>query len=186
MRRRCDCRRSPHRHRCPLRQTLALLQASEGRAVRSADDAFRAELVRPYRRWLLIVLAAMLIETLMSLAAPWPLARAGRCARRSQAAGGARMGARVRLPAARWACALRQHDDRHRRLQRSRTYIDNYFTERWPVRGQRSSDPIYEHLHRLSLAFTTARRPARCSPRHQRRATGNFASASTLRHSRRP
>ena len=29
--------------------------------------------VRPYRSWLIIVLAAMLVETLMSLAAPWPL-----------------------------------------------------------------------------------------------------------------
>ena len=30
-------------------------------------------LTRPYRRSLLLVLAAMLVETLMSLAAPWPL-----------------------------------------------------------------------------------------------------------------
>src|SRR5258708_4729255 len=34
---------------------------------------FVRELVRPYRHWLAIVLAAMLVETLMSLAAPWPL-----------------------------------------------------------------------------------------------------------------
>ena len=31
------------------------------------------ELVRPYRKWLIIVFIAMLIETAMSLAAPWPL-----------------------------------------------------------------------------------------------------------------
>ena len=31
------------------------------------------ELVRPYRGWLLIVFIAMLIETAMSIAAPWPL-----------------------------------------------------------------------------------------------------------------
>ena len=30
-------------------------------------------LVRPYRGWLGVVFAAMLVETLMSLAAPWPL-----------------------------------------------------------------------------------------------------------------
>jgi hypothetical protein len=30
-------------------------------------------LVRPYRKNLALVLAAMLVETLMSLAAPWPL-----------------------------------------------------------------------------------------------------------------
>src|SRR5271155_5517637 len=31
------------------------------------------ELVRPYTRWLVIVLIAMLMETAMSLASPWPL-----------------------------------------------------------------------------------------------------------------
>src|SRR6266496_2276421 len=31
------------------------------------------DLVRPYRKWLVIVFAAMLVETAMSLAAPWPL-----------------------------------------------------------------------------------------------------------------
>jgi subfamily B ATP-binding cassette protein MsbA len=31
------------------------------------------DLIRPYRRWLVIVFIAMLVETAMSLAAPWPL-----------------------------------------------------------------------------------------------------------------
>ncbi len=31
------------------------------------------DLVRPYRKWLIVVFVAMLIETAMSLAAPWPL-----------------------------------------------------------------------------------------------------------------
>ncbi|MEO8350099.1 MAG: ABC transporter ATP-binding protein [Chthoniobacteraceae bacterium] len=31
------------------------------------------DLVRPYRKWLIVVFIAMLIETAMSLAAPWPL-----------------------------------------------------------------------------------------------------------------
>ncbi|MGO4396661.1 hypothetical protein AB4Z46_35495, partial [Variovorax sp. M-6] len=30
-------------------------------------------LIRPYRAWLVIVFAAMMVEILMSLAAPWPL-----------------------------------------------------------------------------------------------------------------
>jgi subfamily B ATP-binding cassette protein MsbA len=34
---------------------------------------FSLQLVRPYRKWLLIVVVAMLVETAMSLAAPWPL-----------------------------------------------------------------------------------------------------------------
>lgn len=35
--------------------------------------AFAARLVRPYWKWLAIVVAAMLVETVMTLAAPWPL-----------------------------------------------------------------------------------------------------------------
>ncbi len=31
------------------------------------------QLVKPYRKWLLLIFLAMLIETVMSLAAPWPL-----------------------------------------------------------------------------------------------------------------
>ena len=31
------------------------------------------ELARPYRRWLAVILASMLVETLAALAAPWPL-----------------------------------------------------------------------------------------------------------------
>jgi subfamily B ATP-binding cassette protein MsbA len=30
-------------------------------------------LIRPYRVWVLVVFAAMMVETLASLAAPWPL-----------------------------------------------------------------------------------------------------------------
>ena len=31
------------------------------------------ELVRPYRAWLIVVIIAMLVETAMSMAGPWPL-----------------------------------------------------------------------------------------------------------------
>jgi ABC-type multidrug transport system fused ATPase/permease subunit len=31
------------------------------------------ELLRPYRRSLLVILAAMIVQSLMSMAAPWPL-----------------------------------------------------------------------------------------------------------------
>ena len=31
------------------------------------------ELLQPYRSWLVIILLALLVETAMSLAAPWPL-----------------------------------------------------------------------------------------------------------------
>ena len=35
--------------------------------------AFVASLARPYRAWLVIILLAMLAETLTALALPWPL-----------------------------------------------------------------------------------------------------------------
>jgi len=35
--------------------------------------SFILELIRPYRKWLVIVFAAMLVETAMSLAGPWPI-----------------------------------------------------------------------------------------------------------------
>jgi ATP-binding cassette, subfamily B, bacterial len=40
-----------------------------------SKDMFRfvMQLVQPYRKWLIIVLVAMIIETAMSIAAPWPL-----------------------------------------------------------------------------------------------------------------
>ena len=34
---------------------------------------FALRLVRPYWQWLLIVLGAMLVDTAMALASPWPL-----------------------------------------------------------------------------------------------------------------
>ena len=42
---------------------------------RSSKGMFRfvLELIRPYRGWLIVVFVAMLIETAMSIAAPWPL-----------------------------------------------------------------------------------------------------------------
>jgi len=34
---------------------------------------FALRLVRPYTKWLAIVISAMLVETAMGLASPWPL-----------------------------------------------------------------------------------------------------------------
>ena len=118
---------------------------------------FVRSLIRPYRGWLAIVLAAMLVETLMSLAAPWPLKLVLDDA----------LGAH-KLPAAlEWA-----HEygfGRHTIgvalfagvltiiiavFGAVASYIDNYFTESV---GQYVANDlrirIYEHLHRLSLAF---------------------------------
>ena len=118
---------------------------------------FVRELVRPYGKWLAIVLAAMLVETLMSLAAPWPLKLVLDDA----------LGAHKLPQALEWA-----HEygfGRHTLgvalfagvltviiavIGAVASYIDNYFTESV---GQYVANDlrirIYEHLHRLSLAF---------------------------------
>jgi ABC-type multidrug transport system fused ATPase/permease subunit len=118
---------------------------------------FVRELVRPYRGWLTIVLLAMLVETLMSLAAPWPLKLVLDDA----------LGAH-KLPAAlEWAheYGFGRHTMGVALFAGALTviiavigavvsYIDNYFTESV---GQYVANDlrirIYEHLHRLSLAF---------------------------------
>src|SRR6516165_3793670 len=54
-----------------LPSTAAPRQAMDTRT--SGKMQLVAELLRPYRGWLTIILLAMLVETAMSLAAPWPL-----------------------------------------------------------------------------------------------------------------
>ena len=47
--------------------------ASAARGASSGLAGLVAGLARPYRGWLVVILAAMLVETLAGLAAPWPL-----------------------------------------------------------------------------------------------------------------
>lgn len=115
------------------------------------------DLIRPYRGWLAIVFAAMLIETAMSLAAPWPLKVVI-----DSVVGGHKLpdwlhwlrdfswgentaglallaGLAVVLIAAIGAVA---------------SYIDNYYTEsvgQWVANDLRLR--VYHHLERLSLAY---------------------------------
>jgi ABC-type multidrug transport system fused ATPase/permease subunit len=51
----------------PANSTAGGAQPSKG------ISALVFDLVRPYRKWLVVVFVAMLVETAMSLAAPWPL-----------------------------------------------------------------------------------------------------------------
>src|SRR6266516_6192961 len=51
----------------PANSTAGGVQPSKG------ISALVFDLIRPYRKWLVVVFAAMLVETAMSLAAPWPL-----------------------------------------------------------------------------------------------------------------
>ena len=114
-------------------------------------------LIRPYRFWVLIVFAAMMVETLMSLAAPWPLKIV-----LDNALG------HDKLP--HWLEWI--HDwgiDRNTMglamfaavatllfavLDAIADYIDNYYTEsvgQWVAHDLRIR--IYDHLHRLSLGY---------------------------------
>ena len=51
----------------PANSTAGGAQPSKG------ISALVLDLVRPYRKWLVVVFVAMLVETAMSIAAPWPL-----------------------------------------------------------------------------------------------------------------
>ncbi len=115
------------------------------------------DLIRPYRGWLIIVFAAMIIEIAMSLAAPWPLKLVLDDALQHH-----------KLPE--WLAWAHNHG-----IERSTlgvavfagistlviaiiaaiaSYIDNYYTTsigQWVANDLRVR--MYEHLHRLSLRF---------------------------------
>ena len=115
------------------------------------------ELVRPYRGWLIIVFVAMLIETAMSIAAPWPLKiiidnvvgkhklpeflgwlRDFSYGEHTLALAGVAAGGAVLI-------AL---------IGAIAGYIDNYYTE--SVAQYVANDlrqRLYHHLHRLSLKY---------------------------------
>ena len=115
------------------------------------------DLLRPYKGWLLIILLAMVVETAMSLAAPWPLkvildnvvgthkAPEWLDPFRSSLLGGNKMelaalaGIATVLIAALGAVA---------------SYIDNYYTEsvgQWVAHDLRMR--VYDHLQHLSLGY---------------------------------
>ncbi|HLN48798.1 MAG TPA: ABC transporter ATP-binding protein [Steroidobacteraceae bacterium] len=115
------------------------------------------DLLRPYRGWLIIVFAAMIVEIAMSLAAPWPLKLVLDDALQHH-----------KLPE--WLAWAHNHG-----IERSTlgvavfagigtlviaviaaiaSYIDNYYTTsigQWVANDLRIR--MYEHLHRLSLRF---------------------------------
>ena len=115
------------------------------------------ELIRPYKVWVMVVFAAMLVETAMSLAAPWPLKIV-----LDNALG--------KHPLPEWLAWV--HDlgiDRNTMglalfagvativiaaIDAIASYIDNYYTEsigQWVAHDLRRR--IYDHLHRLSLGY---------------------------------
>ncbi len=144
------------------------------------------DLVRPYRTWLAIVFAAMMVEILMSLAAPWPLKLVLDDA----------LGAHHLPSWLEWAHGL--GIGRHTlgvalfagmatlmiaAIGGIATYIDNYYTAsigQWVANDLRLR--IYAHLHRLSLAYyDNAKSGTLMSTTTSDVSTvQNFASSSTL------
>jgi ABC-type multidrug transport system fused ATPase/permease subunit len=126
-------------------------------AARRSMTQLVIELIRPYRGMLAIVLAAMVVETLMSLAAPWPL--------------------KVVLdnvvgshPAPHWLVALQPYVGGGSKMHLAAlaaigavlialigaiaSYIDNYCTEsvgQWVAYDLRMK--VYAHLQHLSLTY---------------------------------
>jgi ABC-type multidrug transport system fused ATPase/permease subunit len=115
------------------------------------------ELLSPYRGWIVIILLAMLAETAMSLAAPWPLkvildnvlgshkAPAWLAPFRSSLLGGHKMELAVLAGVATVVIAA---------LNAVASYIDNYYTEsvgQWVAHDLRMR--VYDHLQHLSLGF---------------------------------
>jgi ABC-type multidrug transport system fused ATPase/permease subunit len=112
------------------------------------------ELVRPYSGWLIIVFVAMLIETAMSLAAPWPLKVVIDSVlgthpmpdwMRGLTGGDSKMGLALLAGVGVVLIAL---------IGAIATYIDNYYTEsvgQWVANDLRIR--IYDHLQRLSLSY---------------------------------
>ncbi|MDM0103596.1 ABC transporter ATP-binding protein [Variovorax sp. J22R24] len=143
-------------------------------------------LVRPYSGWLVIVFVAMMVEILMSLAAPWPLKlvlddalgthHLPRWLEWAHNLGIGRHTLGVALFAGIATVMIAV-------IGGIATYIDNYYTAsigQWVANDLRIR--IYEHLHRLSLAFYDgAKTGTLMSTITSDVATvQNFASSSTL------
>jgi subfamily B ATP-binding cassette protein MsbA len=136
---------------------VAILNADEAGRQRRKTAGLILDLIRPYRGWLTIVLGAMLVETAMSLAAPWPLKVVI-----DSVVGG------HKLPS--WLAWLRDFSWGETTTGLALAaglgvvsiaivgavagYIDNYYTEsvgQWVANDLRLR--VYHHLERLSLQY---------------------------------
>jgi subfamily B ATP-binding cassette protein MsbA len=144
------------------------------------------ELLRPYRGWIVIILLAMLVETAMSLAAPWPL--------------------KIILDnvvgthkAPHWLAPFQSSLFGHSKMQLAAlagiltvliaalgavaSYIDNYYTEsvgQWVAHDLRMR--VYEHLQHLSLGFYDSHQTGALlsTITDDIKTIQNFASSATL------
>jgi subfamily B ATP-binding cassette protein MsbA len=112
-------------------------------------------MLRPYRKWLLVILAAMLIETAMTLAGPWPLKLVLDSIIGSHKPPGwlapflAGHGDKLQVAAAAALMVVAIAV-----VNAVASYIDDYYTEsvsQWVAHDLRTT--LYEHLQSLSLRY---------------------------------
>jgi ABC-type multidrug transport system fused ATPase/permease subunit len=144
------------------------------------------EMLSPYRGWVTIILLAMLVETAMSLAAPWPLkvildnvvgthkAPEWLAPFRSSLMGGHKMELAVVAGIATVVIAA---------LGAIASYIDNYYTEsvgQWVAHDLRMR--VYAHLQHLSLGYYDSHQTGALlsTITDDIKTIQNFASSSTL------
>ncbi len=148
--------------------------------------AFVFEIVWPYRGQLAIVLAAMLVETAMSLAAPWPVKVVI-----DNVVGDHKLAGWLA-----WVHDLPMADTKLglaglagvavlaiAAIGAVASYIDNYYTEsvgQWVAHDLRRR--VYDHLHRLSLTFYDHQQtgPLLSTLTNDVTTVQNFASEATL------
>jgi subfamily B ATP-binding cassette protein MsbA len=160
--------------------------ASTPTAGTKSMGAFILNLIRPYRGWLIIVFIAMLVETAMSLAGPWPIKVII-----DNVVGSHELPHWLRwvhdLPFARDKMGLALCAALATVLIAAigslADYIDNYYTEsvgQWVAHDLRLR--VYDHLHRLSLTFYDHQQtgPLLSTITNDVVTVQNFASGATL------
>ena len=164
-------------------------QSLPGGAVKAKSTSmsrFILDLIRPYRGWLAIVFAAMVVETAMSLAGPWPI----------KVIIDNVVGSHPLPHWLSWLWDLPVAKDKMglallaglatvliAAIGSAADYVDNYYTEsvgQWVAHDLRVR--VYDHLHRLSLTFYDHQQtgPLLSTITSDVATVQNFASSATL------
>jgi subfamily B ATP-binding cassette protein MsbA len=156
------------------------------KAKSASMSRFILDLIRPYRGWLAIVFAAMVVETAMSLAGPWPI----------KVIIDNVVGSHPLPHWLSWLWDLPVAKDKMglallaglatvliAAIGSAADYIDNYYTEsvgQWVAHDLRVR--VYDHLHRLSLTFYDHQQtgPLLSTITSDVATVQNFASSATL------
>jgi ABC-type multidrug transport system fused ATPase/permease subunit len=168
---------------CPTTRPAARMAKLEtGKSM----SAFVLELIRPYRSQLIIVFVAMLVQTGVSLAAPWPIKVVI-----DNVVGNHRLADWLAwvhdLPVAQTKMGLAAVAALTvivlAVIGAAASYVENYFTEsvgQWVAHDLRVR--VYDHLHRLSLTFYDHQQtgPLLSTITNDVATVQNFASSSTL------